>query len=216
MKDGKLKRFLGKYIVPLTPVNIPEIRGILLKKDIDNFLKNVKIKGKVLDVGSQKAPYRKYFNKDSYSTLDIDQSCNPDILCDAHNMICKSNTFQMVLAIEVLEHCYEPKKVVDEIYRVLKPGGICLVSVPFMYRYHFGDYYRFTKEGLGHLFKKFLNVKIKGQGNRLHLLWDNLHGGSLFSKFLLNSFNPLIANIGKSGNSHYSLGYILIAKKPYK
>jgi predicted SAM-dependent methyltransferase len=35
-----------------------------------------------------------------------------------------------VLAVEVLEHLFEPLKAAEEFYRVLKPGGVLFVSLP--------------------------------------------------------------------------------------
>lgn len=40
------------------------------------------------------------------------------------------NTFDLVNCLEVLEHVEDPKKVVYEIYKVLKPGGIFIVIIP--------------------------------------------------------------------------------------
>lgn len=41
-----------------------------------------------------------------------------------------AGAFEAVVAGEVLEHVAEHVRAVAELYRVLKPGGVCLVSVP--------------------------------------------------------------------------------------
>ena len=219
MLKSDLKKFAKKYIFPSTPLIIPEIRVILLNRDIKKFLNKVEINGDVLDVGAQKAQYKKYVKCRKYMTLDLDPSHNPDICCDAHEIKSKPKSFQMVIATEVLEHCYDPQKVVNEIYRVLKPGGICLISVPFMYHYHIApgvkDYYRFTKDGLKYMFKKFSDVELKSQGNRFQLIWSNINQGGLISKFFLNIFN-LLFSLKETKDSNYPLGYILVARKPKK
>lgn len=46
---------------------------------------------------------------------------------DAHNMPFKNNSFDVITAIETLEHLHNPKKVLKEIYRVLKPRGYLIV-----------------------------------------------------------------------------------------
>jgi SAM-dependent methyltransferase len=65
----------------------------------------------------------------------------------------------------VLEHLEEPEKAVRECFRVLKPGGVALYSVPFIWHLHEEprDFYRFSKYGLSYLFDKagFEIVEIK-------------------------------------------------------
>lgn len=42
----------------------------------------------------------------------------------------KDGSFDAAVCIEVLEHIYDPEEVVGEMYRVLKPGGTAIISVP--------------------------------------------------------------------------------------
>ncbi len=42
----------------------------------------------------------------------------------------EKNSFDGAVCIEVLEHLYDPKFTVSEIFRVLKPGGLLVTSVP--------------------------------------------------------------------------------------
>lgn len=41
-----------------------------------------------------------------------------------------------VLSFQVLEHVSDPKTLIDEFNRILKPNGTLLISVPFLYDYH--------------------------------------------------------------------------------
>lgn len=43
----------------------------------------------------------------------------------------QSNTFDVVWCSEVLEHLFAPAFATGEVYRVLKPGGLFLITVPF-------------------------------------------------------------------------------------
>lgn len=51
-------------------------------------------------------------------------------LGDAHKLKFKANTFDAVVALEVLEHVYQPEKVLKDIKRVLKKGGYAILLVP--------------------------------------------------------------------------------------
>ena len=45
------------------------------------------------------------------------------------------NTFDYVVSSEVIEHTPEPFKALSEIYRVLKPGGVMVISTPNKFWY---------------------------------------------------------------------------------
>ena len=55
-----------------------------------------------------------------------------------------------VMATETLEHVADTGRFLGEIFRVLKPDGISVLTVPFAARWHYipWDYYRFTPSGL--------------------------------------------------------------------
>lgn len=39
--------------------------------------------------------------------------------------------FDIVTCIEVIEHCYDPRSVVRQIYGLLRPGGLAILSTPY-------------------------------------------------------------------------------------
>lgn len=65
--------------------------------------------------------------------------------------------FRYCICIGVLEHVKEPHVFVDEIWRILQPGGQIYVEVPFLTPYNptHPDYFRFTPSGLKYLFREF-------------------------------------------------------------
>lgn len=95
-------------------------------------------------------------------STDIDPDRNPDVVCDVCDMPFSDNSFDAVFLIEVLEHVHNPPKALSEIYRVLKPGGILIFSVPFIFPLHDrpGDYFRYTKYGLKLLLTEYDQVCI--------------------------------------------------------
>ncbi len=109
----------------------------------------------ILDVGAGDAPYREFFQHTNYMTLDWDKSTYrpaipPDFVTTADNIPCASGTIDGVICTEVLEHVPDPLRVLNEIGRVLRPGGHIWLTAPFVWPLHEQpyDYYRFTSHGL--------------------------------------------------------------------
>jgi len=191
--------------------------GSITRCTLDPLLKKcfTRLKaGRVLEIGAdKKSSYKKYVSCSEYKTLNIISDYNPDICCDIHDMsIIKSSSFDVVISIEVLEHCYNPQRAINEIYRILKPGGICILSTRFFHPLHPSphDYYRFTDEGLNYLFTPFSSVETYSQGNRFHCIWKLFCFKPLC--YILYWFNPLLAKI-KSKKTDCPLGYVVYAIK---
>lgn len=120
------------------------------------------IKGRILDVGCGEKPYANLFAATEYIGIDIAQSghdhtrSNIDIFYDGLNIPFEDNSFDSIICFEVLEHVFEPEKIIQEMYRVLKPGGKLILTTPFIWNEHEipYDYGRYTYFGLKHLFTK--------------------------------------------------------------
>jgi len=73
-------------------------------------------------------------------------------------------SFDGVILTEVLEHCLAPRGAIAEVGRVLKPGGLLLVTSPFLWPDHrtkdYADYWRFTEQGWRLLLAGFVDVTI--------------------------------------------------------
>lgn len=115
-------------------------------------------KGIFLDVGSGDKPYFAIFRPrvTSYVSIDLletQHAAMPTVYGNAECLPFAENTFDTVLCSELIEHCAQPCWVVEEISRVLRPGGYVILSAPQTYRLHDdpNDYYRFTKQGLTQL-----------------------------------------------------------------
>lgn len=140
-------------------------------KFFDEKIKEIAKEKIVFDIGGcsrfQKGleSYKEYFLNCEYKTVDINPDCHPDILADAHNLPIPNNSTDGIICISVLEHVENPFRVVDEIYRILKPGGRCFSYVPFLHSYHGSrqdekDFWRFSEDGIKYLFRKFQRIEI--------------------------------------------------------
>ena len=81
----------------------------------------------------------------------------PGVRGDAARLPFGSETFDCVVSTAVLEHVPYPARVVREIHRVLRPGGVLYLEVPFLEGFHADpdDYQRFTFRGLEVLLRRF-------------------------------------------------------------
>ncbi len=81
----------------------------------------------------------------------------PDVCGDAAALPFGDASFDAVALLEVVEHLERFDAALSEVDRVLKPGGLVLCSVPFLYPVHDAprDFQRMTVHGLHHLADRF-------------------------------------------------------------
>lgn len=115
------------------------------------------ISGRVLDIGaadrwieSRLPPSAEYLALDYPSTGRGLYGSRPDVFADGACLPFVDESLDGVLCLEVLEHVPEPESVLQEIARVLKPGGRAWITMPFLYPLHDApfDFQRFTEYGL--------------------------------------------------------------------
>lgn len=148
-----------------------EFIGILL----DNLKLNKDIK--ILNLGAGTGQDLETIKKfGDVSVLDIDSRALdliPDnavenkILADACDTKLPENSFDLILAFDLLEHIKDDKKAVLEVLRLLRPGGYFVFTVPaysFLFSAHdkyLEHYRRYNKKDLLSLFNNLSFKKIE-------------------------------------------------------
>ena len=148
------KNIFKKIFQGVNPITISNIELIINKINIKDSPKILIIGGGEVGSGLNKL-YKKY--PDNICAFDIYNSNNIDFIADGHDIPIVSNYFDVIICQAVLEHVLNPKLIVEEIYRVLKDGGLVYAETPFMQQVHEGsfDFTRFTESGHRYLFKNF-------------------------------------------------------------
>lgn len=109
----------------------------------------------VVDLGCGQQPYREYF-AGFVRYLGLDRPGMPDtgevvdVFADAADLPLTSSIADAVICTEVMEHVPDPRRMLADVHRVLRPGGALVLSVPFTWHIHDEpyDYWRFTEYGL--------------------------------------------------------------------
>jgi SAM-dependent methyltransferase len=143
-----------------------ELSNILINSILEHALlktvHGIKELGRLLDIGCGTKPYKKILAPYVTQHIGVDHETtmhdknNIDLFGSAYAIPAENGSFDSVLCTSVLEHLEEPELALQECFRVLKPRGIAIYSVPFIWHLHEEprDFYRFSKYGLDYLFKK--------------------------------------------------------------
>ena len=139
-------------------------RYYMYKKIRDYFRQPMK--GKILGISGIEY-FLPLISKDS----DIFEAHYPEV--DMQNLPYEDNSFDDVISDQVIEHLEDPKKAIEESYRVLKKGGIAIHTTCFINCMHLytKDFWRFSPEALKYLCKDFSEIlQCEGWGNRIAIL----------------------------------------------
>jgi len=157
-----------------------------------------------LDIGSAAGAIKDIFPSKQTRLILADTSIHKSfqtsshpykVVCVAQHLPFRSNSLQLVIAADVLEHIEDPKNAVNEIYRILTPGSSFLATVP-AYQFLFSVH----DEALGHFRRytgKLLNQTLKEGGFEI-LFSSGIFITLLPAIFLRRLISPLGSKVPRS------------------
>jgi SAM-dependent methyltransferase len=184
----------------------------------------------VLDVGGRIQPYRPLLEGRlrTYVALDLRRSPLVDIVASGAQIPLASGVFDLVLCSQVLEYVPRPETVIAEVYRVLKPGGALMLSVPAVFpRDSEQDSWRFLPQSLRILLHSFCEVEIAPEGTSIAGFFRTLcvclsilfaHGlvSRLFRLTLVPALNVTgfcLESVFANSNDQFTANFGVLAKK---
>lgn len=151
----------------------------LIKKFVQICVETLPIIEPIYEFGSLQVPtqigfadLRPFFLGKEYIGADIQKGPGVDIILDLHEIELPDKVAGTILIMETLEHVEYPRKALAEVYRILKPGGLLIISSTMLMPIHNypSDYWRFTSEGFRSLLSSFplSFVDFAGRSNFPH------------------------------------------------
>lgn len=128
----------------------------------------------VIDIGSLRtegqedyADLRPYFVPAAYTGFDMRKGTGVDCVGTIHRLPLATASVGTVILLDTLEHVLEPLAAMEEVARVLLPGGVVVMSshMNFPIHAHPSDYWRFTPMMFDHLMRAFPSRYVLVQGN---------------------------------------------------
>jgi len=184
----------------------------------------------VLDIGGRVQPYRPLLQDRLHHYLAVDVRATPlvDVVGRGEQIPLASEQFDLVICTQVLQYVFEPAAAIAEIYRVLKPGGWLLLSVPAIgVRDSDGEFWRFLPASLRQFLRSFHEVEIVPEGGSIIGFFRTINAGlNLFFPHplirsglrwtlfpLVNLSGELLDRVVPSHNDEFSANYSVCARK---
>lgn len=121
--------------------------------------------------------------------IDINSTFNPDIVADICKPLPITNKFDIIKAIEVMEHVREPRSLIENIIKHMKPDGIGIITTPSALGYEISYRFRGKKKINGSVSQYLTPCVIKGLINRCggRVIYQNI-GSRWWLKHIIIKF----------------------------
>ncbi len=136
----------------------------------------VEIGARAAEGQEEVADVRRIFGAEVHIGCDIRPGPGVDRIEDVHHLGFPDASAGTVVALETLEHVADPIRAVQEMHRILRPGGVLAISslMFFPIHEHPADYWRFTPQGFELLLEPFESRVVVAQG--YELLPEGIYG----------------------------------------
>jgi len=183
----------------------------------------------VLDVGGRLQPYRPMLGTRVARFVSVDLRPTPlvDIIANGQSLPLRDNSFDLVICTQVLQYATDPPALLEEIYRVLRPGGRLLLSVPSAQIVDSGEEcWRFLPHALRQMLASFSHVEVVPEGGSVTGFFRTMN--SCFNIFVRYptlrvlyqyTLSPLINIMGAAldrvagSNQQFTANYSVLAQK---
>lgn len=130
------------------------------------------LSGRVLDVGCGDKPYREWLGPGATHVVGVDRSGagSPDVAADLdEGLPLRTGAFDAAMCIQVVEFLAEPRRLVEELHRCIRPGGTLVLAGPFLFSEHGmapgTDLRRFSAAGFEALVSPWFDVtEVRREG----------------------------------------------------
>lgn len=152
----------------------------MVRRFAEDVAESFEIQEPLVEIGARaaegqeaEADVRGIFGADEHIGCDIQPGVGVDRIEDIHSLSFADETVGTVVALETLEHVADPHRAMQEIYRVLRPGGMAVITSVMFFPIHAHpwDYWRFTPEGFDLLLNQFDSRLVLSHG------WDLMPEG---------------------------------------
>lgn len=125
---------------------------------------------KILDVGCGQSQFKELYVNQDVCGIDFIPYEGADIVADLNRSLpLLSEVCDVAILSNVLEHIYDPQLLLREIHRILRPGGLLLIVVPFIIKLHQKpyDFYRYTNFALERMTQEggYTSTRVEALGN---------------------------------------------------
>lgn len=147
----------------------------LMRELMNLEIESVELVGRVLDVGGgAKASYAALLRGSTdITSVNIDSEIEPTVIADlADPLPFDDHEFDTVISFNTLEHIADDQFALNEMVRVLRPGGTLHILVPYLYRVHGHpyDFHRHTASGWNLMLRR---AGVPDAEQRIRpLVWD--------------------------------------------